>query len=250
MNDIIPGRRPVMEALTAGTRIEKIVLLAGVQGKAIEDIKALARDHDVPVVQATRQEFRNLATDATTQGVVAIISARTYVTLEDLLEIPAARQEQGVLLILDEIEDPHNLGALIRTAECSGVHGVVIPRHHAASVTAAVVKASAGATEHIPVAEVTNIVRTLEQMKEAGYWVAGLDATAEKLYTEVDYTVPTGIVVGNEGRGMRRLVREHCDQLVKIPLYGVVSSLNASVAGALAMYEVRRQRTASGTFRG
>ncbi len=242
MHNIIAGRKPVMEALRAGTRIEQIVLLTGVQGRVIEAIRELAGRKQVQVVQANKQQFRELATDATTQGVVALVASRTFADLREILEAPRARGVPGLLLVLDEIEDPHNLGALVRTAECAGFHGVIIPKHHAASVTSVAVKASAGATEHLPIAEVTNIVQSIEKLKEQGYWVVGLDASGDRLYTEVEYGTPVAIVVGNEGKGIRRLVKEHCDHVVKIPLLGKVQSLNASVAGALVMYEAVRRR--------
>jgi 23S rRNA (guanosine2251-2'-O)-methyltransferase len=242
MHTIIAGRKPVIEALKAGTRIEEVVFLTGVQGNVIREIRDLAERRQVKVVQANKQQFRELATNATTQGVVAVVPTKSFGTLEDVLAVPSERAETGFLLVLDEIEDPHNLGALVRTAECAGVHGIILPRHHSASVTTSVVKTSAGATEHMAMAEVINVVQTLERLKEEGYWIVGLDGTAAKLFTEVDYTTPTALVVGNEGRGIRRLVREHCDILVRIPLHGKIESLNASVAGALAMYEVARGR--------
>lgn len=244
MHRIIAGRKPVLEALRAGTTIEKIVFLLGVQGKVMVDIKSLAEQHGVQVIEAGKQQFRELANDVTTQGVVAVVPTKEYVDLDDILTIARERNERAFILILDEVEDPHNLGALVRTAECAGVHGVVIPRHHAASVSTGAVKASAGATEHMPMAEVTNIAASLQQLKGDGLWVVGLDMGGEKLYTQVDYTTPIAIVVGNEGRGIRRLVRETCDHLIKIPLYGKLASLNASVAGALVMYEVAKQRRA------
>jgi 23S rRNA (guanosine2251-2'-O)-methyltransferase len=243
MGRIIAGRQPVLEALRAGTPIERVVFLAGVHGRVIDDLKTLALNKQVTVAELGRQEFRELASDTTTQGVVALIAVQKKLsTLENLLTIPAARDQKGFLLILDGIEDPQNLGALIRTAECAGVHGVIIPKHHAAPLTESATKASAGAVEHIAIAEVTNIVGAIEEMKQAGYWIVGLDATGDKLFSAVEYTTPTVIIVGSEGKGMRRLVREHCDFLVKIPLHGKISSLNASVAGALVMYEVARQR--------
>ncbi len=242
MQSIIAGRRPVMEALKSGAKIEQVVLLVGIQGEIIRELRELAGLRGVPVVQANKQQFRELATDQTTQGVVAIIPTREFVELDAILEIPAHRGEAGFVLILDEIEDPHNLGALVRTAECAGVHGVVVPKHHSAPVTSTVVKSSAGATEYVAMAEVTNISATLEELKQAGYWIVGLDGNATRLYTDVDYSTPVGLVIGNEGKGIRRLVREHCDQLVRIPLFGKIGSLNASVAGALAMYEVARKR--------
>jgi len=244
MNRIIAGRQPVIEALRAGTHIEKVVFLMGVHGRVIDDIKSLAQKTNVQVTEVPRQEFRQLASDATTQGVVALVSSKhQYVQFESILEIPNKRDEKGFILILDEIEDPQNLGALVRTAECAGVHGVIIPKHHSASVTTAVAKASAGAVEHMAVAEVTNTIGTIEELKHQGYWIVGLDATGDKLYTAVDYKTSTAIVVGSEGKGIRRLVKEYCDFLVKIPVYGRIASLNASVAGALVMYEVIKQRT-------
>ena len=232
-----------MEALRAGTNIEKIVFLLGVQGTVIEDIRHAAERNNVPVSQASRQEFRELASDATTQGVVAIVrQSKTFVSLDEIVGTAEAKKEKPLILILDSIEDPQNLGALVRTAECAGVHGVVIPKHHAASVTSAVVKASAGATEHVAMAEVTNIVSTMDELKGRGFWTAGVAVEGDTPFTGFDYTTAAAIVIGNEGKGIRRLVREHCDRLVRIPMYGSLGSLNASVAGALVMYEAARQR--------
>lgn len=245
MQAIIAGRKPVMEALRAGTGIEKIVFLLGVQGSVIEEIRQTAQRSKVPVSQASRQEFRELASDATTQGVVAIVrDVKKFVGIDEIVQRAEARGEKPLILLLDGIEDPQNLGALVRTAECAGVHGVVIPKHHAASVTSAVVKASAGATEHMAMSEVTNIVNTLDELKERGFWTAGVALDGDIPYTAFDYTTPAAIVVGNEGKGIRRLVREHCDRLVRIPMYGAIESLNASVAGALVMYEAAKQRHA------
>ncbi len=244
-NQIIAGRKPVMEALRAGTQIEKIVFLVGVHGKVIENIKLAARRRGVEVVEVNRQSFRDLASNATTQGVVAVVPTKQYVDIDYVVNIGRERDQKGFVLLLDEIEDPQNLGALIRTAECAGAHGVIIPKHHAASVTTAVVKASAGATEHVAMARVTNVVNAMEELKAKGFWIVGLDMTGEQLYTDADYSVPIVAVVGREGKGIRRLVKEHCDKLVKIPLYGKIDSLNASVAGALVMYEIAKQRAPS-----
>ncbi|MGB6031741.1 MAG: 23S rRNA (guanosine(2251)-2'-O)-methyltransferase RlmB [Bacteroidota bacterium] len=242
MNTIIAGRKPIIEALKAGTRIERIVFLTGVQGRVINDIRSLAERKHVPVSHANKQQFCELATNATTQGVVAIVPTKRLWDVDRILEVPAEKGEKGFLLLLDEIEDPHNLGALIRTAECAGVHGVVVPKHHAAPVTTTVIKAAAGATEHMAMGEVTNLVNFIEQLKSREYWIVGLDATAPTVYTEADYATAIALVVGNEGKGIRRLVREHCDHVVKIPVYGKIGSLNASVAGGLVMYEVARRR--------
>jgi len=240
--NIIAGRNPVMEALKAGTLIEKIVILAGVKGMAIEKIKAAAKRNRVPCIEVGKQRFRDLVSDTTTQGVVAIVGTKSYVEVDDILSVARERNEPPFILILDEIEDPQNLGALLRTAECSGVHGAIIPRHHAASVNQTVAKTSAGASEYLPVAKVTNIAQTLEELKTKGVWTVGTDADAEKPYTSVDYDGPVAIVIGNEGKGIRQLVKEKCDFVVKIPVYGKIESLNASVAGALIMYETVRKR--------
>jgi len=245
MESIIAGRRAVIEALKGGTRIEKILFLRGVKGKIVDVITSMAEHHRIQVDHVSKQQFRKLVSDTTTQGVVAVLQeTKRYVGLDQVLDVATARSEKGFVLILDEIEDPHNLGALVRTAECAGAHGVIVPKHHAAPVSTAVVKASAGATEHIAMAEVANIVTCIDELKARGFWIVGLDAAGEKLYTTVDYATAIALVVGNEGKGIRRLVREHCDHLVKIPLYGKVGSLNASVAGALVMYEVAKQRRA------
>jgi 23S rRNA (guanosine2251-2'-O)-methyltransferase len=240
--NIIAGRNPVMEALKAGTIIEKIVILAGVKGMPIEKIKIMAKRNRVPFVEVGKQRFRELVSNATTQGVVAVVGTKQYVEVDDILASARQRGEPPFLLVLDEIEDPQNLGALIRTADCAGVHGVIIPKHHAASVNQTVAKTSAGASEHLPVAKVTNIANTLQELKQLNIWIVGTDAHAEKIYTELDYTTPIALVIGNEGKGIRQLVRERCDFVVKIPVFGKVESLNASVAGALIMYEVTRSR--------
>ncbi|MBI5472921.1 MAG: 23S rRNA (guanosine(2251)-2'-O)-methyltransferase RlmB [Ignavibacteriae bacterium] len=248
MPAMIVGRKPVIEALKAGSSLDKIFLLSGIQGKPIEEIRSLARQRNVPVAEFNRQQFRELAKDQMTQGVVGILQPRhKYADVELILSAATERQQRPFILICDEIEDPHNLGALIRTAECAGVHGVIVPKHHSAPVNATVTKTSAGATEHLPIAEVTNIVSTIEELKQKSFWIVGLDGAGDKRYNEVDYTSPVAVVVGNEGKGIRRLVREHCDFLVKIPLLGRIESLNASVAGALVMYEVVKQRSVGHT---
>jgi len=240
---MITGRKPVLEALRAGRQIQKIVLLAGAQGRAVEDVREAARQRHVPCEIADPESFRELAADGpVTQGVIAIVPSRAQITLEELLETISGSGRPGFLLVCDEIEDPQNLGALVRSAECAGAHGVIVPRHRSAPISATVVKASAGATEHLPIAEVTNIASALGSLKEAGYWVVGLAGDGDRNYTEIDYAGPIALVVGNEGRGIRRLVREHCDFLARIPLHGRIASLNASVAGALVLFEVAHQR--------
>ena len=240
--NIIAGRNPVIEALRAGTIIEKIVILGGVKGGIIEKIKQMAKRNRVPVIEVGKQKFRDLVSDTTTQGVVAIVGTKAYVELDTILDAARERNEAPFIVIFDEIEDPHNLGALIRTAECTGAHGAIIPKHHAASVNQTVAKTSAGASEHLPIAKVVNIATTLDELKEKGLWIVGADSAADRLYTQVDLTMPVALVIGNEGKGIRELVKSKCDYLVKIPLFGKIESLNASVAGAIVMFEVVRRR--------
>ena len=242
MTNVLTGRKPVMEALRAGRPLERILVLRGTHGSTIDEIRKLAEQRGVTILDSEKQHFREFTPEALTQGVIAFAPQKKAAALEDILAGIKERGETGFILILDQIEDPQNLGALIRTAECAGTHGVILPKHHTAPVNETVAKASAGATEHLAVAEVTNIVSAIEELKQAGFWVVGLAGDGEKTYSQVDYTVPIAFVVGNEGRGIRRLVKEHCDHLVRIPLFGKVESLNASVAGALGMFEVVRQR--------
>lgn len=246
MAETVAGRKPVLETLKAQRGIERILLLEGIHGSSIEEIRALAARRNVPVEEVDRHGFRKIAGHQMTQGVIAILSRPfAYATLDAITEHARARGERLFIVLLDEIEDPHNLGALIRSAECAGAHGVVVPKHRSAPVNATVMKTAAGATEYIPIAQVTNLVAAIEELKKENCWVVGLDAGGTKLYNEVDYTTPLALVVGNEGKGIRRLVKEHCDFLVRIPLRGKIESLNASVAGAVVMYEVVRQRVAS-----
>ncbi len=242
MNEMIAGRNPVIEALRSGSPIEKVVVLFGVRGSAIDRIRELARQNSVPLVEVNKQKFRELVNDTTTQGVVALVGTTEYVSVDALLSSAKERQQPPFLLVLDEIQDPQNLGAIIRTAECAGAHGVIVAKHHSATVNQTVARASAGASEQLPIAKVTNIATTLDELKKQGLWIVGADVGGDKLYYELDYKTPIAIVVGNEGEGIRRLVKEKCDFLVRIPLLGNIGSLNASVAAALVMYEVVRAR--------
>lgn len=243
-SNIIIGRNSIIEALKAHRPIEKIILQRGVHGRPIQIIRSLAQQNGVIVTEVDKQKFRSIADSDAAQGVVALVGVKEYEDFDSLLEKIASRttKEKPFLLVLDEITDPHNIGALIRTAECAGVDGVILPKHHAAPMTETVHKTSAGAIEHIPITRVTNIARILDRLKENGYWIVGADSDAEHQYHEVDYTSAIAIVIGSEGRGVRRLVKEKCDYLVRIPVKGKISSLNASVAGAIIMYEVVRQR--------
>ena len=220
----ITGRNPVLEALKAGTPIMKIIIGAGAEGKGLDQIRTIARERGILVKDLPKSEFLQQTSDRHAQGVIAFAKQREFAALADLIERSRSGDEPGFLVLPDQIEDPGNLGALIRTAECAGVHGLVLPRHHSASLSHGATKASAGATEYLPIAEVANLVNAIGELKESGFWIVGLDMAGEKLYTEVDYRGPTAIVVGNEGKGIRRLVKEHCDFLVRIPTSGGAGS--------------------------
>jgi 23S rRNA (guanosine2251-2'-O)-methyltransferase len=243
MNEnIIIGRQPVLEALKTRQSIAAIFLQHGSAGEYFQTIQKLARAQGIQVKEAGKERFRELAGDALTQGIIAVTGEYEYVEVDDILNHAKSLQQPPFVLVLDEIEDPHNLGALIRTAECAGLHGVIIPRHHAAGVNSTVMKTSAGAASHIRIARVTNIAQTLVELKENGLWIIGTDMHGEKTYFAQDYRGAIAIVIGNEGHGMRRLVKERCDFLVTIPMRGQIESLNASVAGALVMFEAVKTR--------
>lgn len=242
MANLIFGKQPVLEALKSEMPIEKVFILHSTHTDTAGKIRFMAKRKGVPVVEIDSEKLREMAPEEHTQGVVALVSSKSYVELEDMLDIARNRGEQPLLLILDEIEDPHNLGALIRTADCAGVHGVIIPKHHSASVNETVTKTSAGATAHVPVSRVTNIVQTIEGLKTHGLWIIGSEMNSKESLYDVDYRGPIALVIGNEGKGIRRLVKEKCDFLVKIPMYGKLDSLNASVSGALLMFEAARMR--------
>lgn len=238
---IIFGIHAVEEALaTRGRAFDYVAVARGRSDARIQKIVRLCQAAGVPVRAMSRDELTRLAHAANHQGVVAVTSEKQYGDLEDLLS--AKRGKHAFLLVLDGIEDPHNLGALIRTAEGAGVDGIVIPERRAAGVTAAVVKASAGASEHLPIAKVTNLSRTLEDLKAHNIWTVGLDERAPQNYDQIDYLMDCALVLGAEGHGLHEQIRKKCDFLVSIPMSGKVPSLNVSVAGAIVMYEVARQR--------
>ena len=246
MREVLYGRQPVREALRARRRQVFTLLLArGVKPAGIvSEVLNLAKRADVPVQTVGRQELDKLGGEVNHQGLAAEVSAYPYVDLEALLAAACQVEEAPFLLLLDHVQDPQNLGSLLRSAEAVGVHGVVIPQRRAAGVTPAVVRASAGAAEQIRVAQVTNLVRAMEVLKAKDVWLAGLEALPEaQLYTQPGLRGSLGIVVGSEGRGLARLVRESCDFLIRLPMRGQVDSLNAGVAGAIALYEAHRQRT-------
>ena len=240
--DQLTGIHAVKEALEAQRPIDRIAIAKGRQDTRVEEIVRLAREQGVPVRFEDRRQLDRLANSKDHQGVVALAAARAAATLGDILEHANAGHGMGLLVLLDGVEDPHNLGAIIRTALAAGAHGVIIPERRAAGLTDTVARASAGALAHLPVAKVTNLVRTMEELKEAGYWLVGLDEDGDKTYTEVDYTSPVGIVLGGEGQGLHELTRKRCDFVVKLPTTGPVKSLNVSVATGVILFEVLRQR--------
>jgi 23S rRNA (guanosine2251-2'-O)-methyltransferase len=242
----LTGIHAVREALEAGRAIERIAIASGRHGDRIEELVQLARSKGVPVRFEDRANVDRLAGTRDNQGVVALAAARSALSLEDLLaQVSRKESSQGLIVLLDGIEDPHNLGAVVRTALAAGADGVVIPERRAAGLTETVARASAGALAHLPVARVTNLVRAMEELKEAGYWLVGLDERADKKYTEQDFTGRIGMVLGNEGEGLHELVRKRCDFLVSIPTTGPVRSLNVSVAAGVVLFEVVRQRSVS-----
>lgn len=242
----LTGIHAVREALEAGRAIDRIVIAVGRHGDRIEELVQAARRRGVPVRFEDRSQIDRLAATRDHQGVVALEAARSAVSLEDILEKAASNTAQkGLIVLLDGVEDPQNLGAIVRTSLAAGAHGVVIPERRAAGLTETVARASAGALAHLSVARVGNLVRAMEELKEAGYWMVGLDERAEKNYTEADFSLPVGIVLGGEGKGIHELTRKRCDFLVSLPTVGPVRSLNVSVAAGVVLFEAIRQRRAT-----
>ena len=236
--DLVIGRGPVSELLKAGRPVECVYVQHNLQGSAVK-IAAVAREKGILVKEVSTEKLDSLCNKANHQGVVALTGAAEYCTLEELLCNPGG--EPPFLIIADGIEDPHNLGAIIRTAEAAGAHGLIIPKRRSVGLTFGVMKASAGAAEHMRVARVPNLVAAMEQLKKQGVWLYALDMDGEN-WVSVDYSGPAALVVGSEGKGVSRLVREKCDYVVSLPMRGEIGSLNASVAAGVAMYEVARQR--------
>lgn len=241
-NDLIEGRNAVMEALRAGRTIDKIFIAKGDVDKTLGHIASKARSAGIVVTEADRRKLDAMSQTHAHQGVIALCAVKEYSTIEDMLAIAAERGEAPFLVLCDEISDPHNLGAIIRTAECAGAHGVVIPKRRSAGLTSIVAKTSAGAVSYVPVARVPNIPALLEQLQKEGVWVFGTAAEGTSDLYSADLKGPAAIVIGSEGDGMTRLVREKCDFLVSIPMKGKISSLNASAAAAILLYEAVRQR--------
>ncbi len=239
-NELLVGRNAVTEALRAGRGINRVLLVPGNRKSA--EIEDLSRAQGVPVEHVKRERIEAMASGMRHQGVLAYAAPVPYATLEDILHRAEEKGEPPFLVLLDELEDPHNLGALLRTADATGAHGILIPKRRAVPLNATVAKTSAGAVEYVPVARIGNIAQTLKALKEKGFWVAGADMDGAQNYWEADLTGPLVLVVGSEGHGMSRLTKENCDFIVKMPMVGRINSLNASVAGSILMYESMRQR--------
>lgn len=237
----LEGRNAILEALRNGRDMEKLMVIKGSAEGTIKRIIAQASKKGVVIQEVSRQKLDELSQTKNHQGVIAIVSAHNYATIEDILDNAQSKGEPPFIVILDGITDPHNLGAIIRSAECAGAHGVIVPKHRSVGLNATVGKTSAGAIEYMPVARVTNIVKTMEQLKKQGLWFACADMKGLD-YFDTDMKGAIGIVIGSEGDGVSRLVKENCDFTVAIPMYGKIASLNASVAAGLLLYEVVRQR--------
>lgn len=242
-NEIIEGRNAVIEALRAGRAIDKIFIAKGEVDKTLGHIASGAREKGIVVVEADRRKLDFMSRTHAHQGVIALVAVREYCSVEDILAIAEERGETPFVIICDEISDPHNLGAIIRTAECSGAHGVIIPKRRSAGLTTIVDKSSAGAAEHMAIARVPNIPTVIKELKDKGLWIYGTAADGQSDIWHTDFTGAAALVIGSEGDGMGRLVRESCDFIVSLPMKGQIGSLNASAAASILMYEVLRQRS-------
>ncbi len=243
MEDLyVVGRNPVLELLKTEKQIDKIYILKGDLKGSIKKIIGAAKDRGIIIQEVDKMKLEEISAGELHQGVAALVSGFKYSSLEDILKKAEEEDESPFIVILDGIEDPHNLGAIIRTCECAGVHGVIIPKRRAARVNQTVYKASAGAVNHVLVSEVTNISNTIEDLKERGLWIYGADLKGQNYYYNESLKGAIALVIGNEGKGMSRLVSEKCDVLIKIPMFGKISSLNASTSAAILIYEVIRQK--------
>lgn len=239
--DMVAGRNAVMEALKGSRSVNKLMIANGSTEGSIKEIIAVAKDKGVSIQYWDRSKLDSIARGIRHQGVLAQVAPVQYAELEDILQVAKDRNEPPFIVLLDELEDPHNLGAILRTADAAGVHGVLIPKHRSCPLSATVAKTSAGAVEHVPVARVGNLVQTIKKLKQEGLWVAAADMDGKDYY-DTDLTGPLLLIIGSEGQGVGRLVKEQCDFVVRIPMVGKINSLNASVAGSILMYEAMKQR--------
>lgn len=239
--DVISGRNPVSEAIRSNRPIDKILVARGEKSGAVIGIIAKARDRQIPIKEVDRTKLDYISGNSAHQGIAAFAAAKDYSTVDEILEYAQSRGEAPFIIVLDELEDPHNLGAIIRTAECAVVHGIIIPKRRSASLSYTVAKASAGAIEYMRVARVTNISGLIDSLKDKGIWVYGADMNGTD-YEKCDFSGACAIVIGNEGKGISRLVREKCDVIVSLPMKGKINSLNASVAAGILMYKAMKNR--------
>ena len=240
-DELLIGRNPINEALSSGRPIIKVMIAKGVTTGPAVEIAAKARRAGIPVQEVDRRKLDFMTSSAAHQGVAALCAVKDYASVDDILELARERGEAPFVIILDEIEDPHNLGAIIRSAECAGAHGVIVKKRRSAGLSYTAYKASAGALEYVPVARVNNITDVISELKEKGLWIYGADMNGES-YLTVDFSGATALVIGNEGKGLSRLVRENCDAIVSLPMKGRINSLNASVAAGILMYKVAEGR--------
>jgi len=239
--NLIVGRKPVLEAINSGDELEQIYLLYGQKGNIIDAIRVAAKKRGIKINQIPLEKFRILIQNTNAQGIAAIKPAYKFHSLDDIIS-GSKSSSNPLILILDSIQDTHNVGAILRTAECSGVNGIIVTKHNSAPINATVVKTSAGATEHVKIAQVNNLANTIKVLKENGFWIVGSSLDNAKLYTEVDFTIPIALIVGNEEKEIRKLTADKCDFLVKIPMAGKLQSLNVSVATGILLFEILRQR--------
>ena len=240
--DRLEGRNALTEALRSGRTVDKVFIAAGETDQALQRLAAQAKEAGAVVVPVDRRKLDQMSVTHAHQGVIALVAARAYSTIDEILQTAADRGEQPLLVLCDELSDPHNLGAILRSAECAGAHGVIIPKRRSVGLTAVVAKASAGAVEYMKVARVTNLNAAMEELKSKGVWIFGTAAEGSIPMYKADLTGPTAIVIGSEGEGMSRLVRQNCDVTVHIPMKGSINSLNASAAASILLYEAVRQR--------
>lgn len=237
---LVYGRNSVRELLKSDRTVDKLYIVKGVREGSVSYIAEMAIEKRIPIVEVEKQKLDNMTRGANHQSVAALASAKEYSTIDDIIAIARDRKEKPLVVILDGVEDPHNLGAIIRTAECCGVHGVIIPKHRSATLNSVVSKTSAGALEYMAIAKETNITSAIEKLKKEGFWIFGAEAGGEN-YHATDFDVPCAIVLGSEGKGISRLVKENCDYIVSIPLYGKINSMNVSAAAAVIISEAARQ---------
>ncbi len=241
-NELIMGKNAVFEALASGRELNKIWVNEGLQKKVFDELVRKTKPTKIIIQTVPRKKLDQLANGENHQGIIASVAAYEYATLDQVFEKAAQAKQDPFIILLDELEDPHNLGSILRTADAVGAHGVIIPKRRSVNLTATVARASTGAIEYIPVVRVNNLSQTIDELKERGVWIAGTDAKAKLDYRQMDATLPLGVVIGSEGKGISKKILERCDFLYQMPMVGKVTSLNASVAAALLMYEVYRHR--------